>query len=69
MKNNALLALALAVVPALASAEITVTGGVWATSLSGATAGYVRVDATASRLSVTGVGVTGPLSDSATITR
>jgi len=47
----------------------TVTGGVWATSLSGATAGYVRVDATASRLSVTGVGVTGPLSDSATITR
>lgn len=47
----------------------TVTGGVWATSLSGATAGYVRVDATASRLTVTGVGVTGPLSDSATITR
>lgn len=47
----------------------TVTGGIWAVSRGGTPAGYLRIEASASRLTLTEVGVTGPLSDTATITR
>ena len=49
---------------------VTASGGIWAVSQSGTSAGYAVIDATTSRLTLTAVGVTGPaLSDQITLTR